>query len=252
MTLLASSVDFILKKQQKAQKPLAIIIAGHNGSGKSTMWRRTLSNQFQIPLINADRMMLSILPEANSDGALEIWAQQIRDQNVGWMKVAQDGVQSFVGHAMRAQVPFAMETVFSHWVEQLDGSVSSKLDMIRDMQAAGYFVVVFFVGLTNVAVSVARVKGRVAEKGHDVPSNKLIERFPRTQKAIAAAIQIADASILVDNSRSKREAFTVCQLRLAKCIFFDRRGLLADAGTELEVSPAIREWLDIVSPMASI
>ncbi len=34
------------------------------------MWRKVLSDRLQIPLINADRMMLSILPETGSDGAL--------------------------------------------------------------------------------------------------------------------------------------------------------------------------------------
>jgi hypothetical protein len=34
-----------------------------------------LSNRLRIPLVNADRMMLSVLPEPGSDGALEEWAQ---------------------------------------------------------------------------------------------------------------------------------------------------------------------------------
>jgi predicted ABC-type ATPase len=246
LTNLSKAVDFVLNNVAQSGKPLAIIIAGHNGSGKSTMWRRTLSSRFQLPLINADRMMLSILPEPNSQGALEGWAQNLRDTNQGWMKVSQDGVQSFVGHAMRAKVPFAMETVFSHWVERADGTVSSKLDMIYNMQAAGYFVVVFFVGLTNVAISVGRVRGRVAENGHDVPFNKLQERFPRTQKAVRAATNVADAAILVDNSRSKSEAFTVCHMKLAAEVIYDVRDLTKP------VSPAIREWLDIVSPAVMI
>lgn len=64
MTGLADAVEQILNAQKRTKKPLAIILAGHNGSGKSTMWRKSLSGQLQIPLLNADRMMLSILPEA--------------------------------------------------------------------------------------------------------------------------------------------------------------------------------------------
>jgi predicted ABC-type ATPase len=244
LTDLLSAVKAALAAQSLTGKPLSIIVAGHNGSGKSTLWRKTLSGQFQVPLINADRMMLSILPEPNSDGVLEPWAQNLRDTNQGWMKVSQDGVQSFVGHAMRAKVPFAMETVFSHWVERPDGIVSSKLELIVNLQAAGYFVLLVFVGLSNSELSLLRVRGRVAENGHDVPYNKLIERFPRTQKAIRAATKIADAAILVDNSRSKSEAFTVCQLMLGAKVIYDVR----DRPTP--VSPAIREWLDIVSPAA--
>jgi predicted ABC-type ATPase len=127
---LVDAVDRVIQTQQRTKKPLAIILAGHNGSGKSTMWRRLLSGQLQIPLINADRMMLSILPEANAEGSLDDWAAMLRDTDEGWMKVSQNGVQAFVGHAMQAKVPFAMETVFSHWHEKGDGTFESKIDLI--------------------------------------------------------------------------------------------------------------------------
>ena len=38
------------------------------------------------------------------------------------MRVAQNGVQAFVAQALSQGVPFAMETVFSHWVEHADGT----------------------------------------------------------------------------------------------------------------------------------
>lgn len=242
MTELAAAVDQVLAAQRRTEKPLAIVLAGHNGSGKSTMWRRSLSRQLQIPLINADRMMLSILPEAGSDGALEPWAQTLRDTDEGWMSVARESVEAFAGHAMQAKVPFAMETVFSYWEEQPDGSTRSKLDLIRDMQAAGYFVLLFFVGLANVGLSILRVQTRVAEHGHDVPLERLVRRFPKTQRAITAASAIADASIFTDNSRTLRQAFTVCRVQLGQEELFDLRD---DAAT---TPAAIAEWLDVVSP----
>ena len=241
MTQLSEAVEEILEAQRQTERPLAIILAGHNGSGKSTMWRKVLSGQLQIPLINADRMMLSILPEAGSDGSLDEWAQILRDTDEGWMKVAQEGVLAFVGHAMQARVPFAMETVFSYWEELQDGTVLSKLDNIRDMQAAGYFVLLFFVGLTNVDLSILRVQTRVAENGHNVPTDRLVRRFPKTQRAIRAAAQIADATIFVDNSRDPNLAFTVCRVQLGEREILDlRRG-------SRPVPTAIQEWLDVVS-----
>ena len=245
MTSLTDAVEQILVAQRRTKKPLAIVLAGHNGSGKSTMWRRMLSRQLQIPLINADRMMLSILPEPGSDGVLEDWAQTLRDTDESWMEVAQNGVQAFVGHAMRAKVPFAMETVFSYWEEQPDGSVLSKIDLIRDMQKAGYFVLLVFVGLSNVELSILRVQTRVAEHGHDVPRDRLLRRFPKTQRAITAAAKVANASIFTDNSRDPKRAFTVCRLQLGeKCIFDLRDGAR-------RVDPAISEWLDVVAPPAA-
>jgi len=71
LTALSDAVEDVLRVQQNTGKPLAVVVAGHNGSGKSTMWRLWLSPQIQVPLINADRMMLSVLPEPGGSGALE-------------------------------------------------------------------------------------------------------------------------------------------------------------------------------------
>lgn len=243
MTKLKDAVEQVLLAQRSTSRPLAIILAGHNGSGKSTMWRKTLSNHLRIPLLNADRMMLSILPEADTSGRLIDWAQDLRDADRGWMQVAQSGVKAFAAHAMQAKVPFALETVFSHWAVREDGTVESKIDLIIDLQNAGYFVLLLFVGLANSGLSILRVATRVAEHGHDVPEEKLVERFPRTQQAIRAASAVADATIFTDNSRTEKTAFTVCRVQLAAGALYDLRT------TEATVPPVISEWLDRVSPL---
>jgi predicted ABC-type ATPase len=239
---LAEALDAILRAPAETRKPLGVILAGHNGSGKSTMWRRSLADKLEIPLINADRMMLSILPEAGGDGHLVPWAVRLRDTNEAWMSVAQQGVQAFVGHAMAARVPFAMETVFSYWDEQADGQVKSKIDLIKNLQAAGYFVLLIFVGLANAGVSIMRVNTRVQEGGHGINESTLRKRFPKTQKAISMAIQVADGSILVDNSRTSTDAFTVCRVQMGSEPLFDiRRG-------NKKPPSVISAWLDVIVP----
>jgi predicted ABC-type ATPase len=236
------AVDAVLRAQEATKKPLGVVVAGHNGSGKSTMWRRSLAERLEIPLINADRMMLSILPEPSESGHLVAWAARLRDRDSGWMRVAQQGVQAFVGHAMAERVPFAMETVFSYWEEQPDGRVASKIDLISNLQAAGYFVLLVFVGLRSVTESIGRVETRVREGGHGIAVETLRRRFPKTQKAIGAALLVADASILADNSRTPAEAFTVCRVQVGGMPLFDIR----------RVSPkppaVISAWLDVVAP----
>ena len=125
MMTVAAGVDRTLQAQIASGKPLGVILAGHNGSGKSTMWRAHLSPKLQIPLVNADRMMLAILPEPDEVGFLPPWAATLRDSNEGWMRVAQQGVEAFVVQAIVNNVPFAMETVFSQWIVRPDGSISS-------------------------------------------------------------------------------------------------------------------------------
>ena len=206
------------------------------------MWRRTLASKLQIPLVNADRMMLSILPEADGEGHLVPWAASLRDTNLGWMRVAQQGVQAFVGHAMGAGVPFAMETVFSYWEQQADGTIASKIALIRDMQSAGYFVLLLFVGLTSDDLSVLRVSTRVLEGGHGIDEATLRKRFPKTQKAISEAVKVADASILTDNSMALAQAFSVCRVQLGTVSLFDIRD------STRKPSPVITAWMESVSP----
>jgi len=232
---LSSAIDVVISRQQDSGKPLAIVLAGHNGSGKSTLWYEHLANKLQIPLINADRMMLSILPDAPLPG----WAVSLRDKNEAWMGVAQKGVQSFVAQAMAQGVPFATETVFSHWQENPDGTVSSKVDTIQALQKAGYFVLLIFVGLGNVSLSMARVSSRKADGGHNVEMNKLKQRFPRTQKAIRMALPLTDAAILADNSLDLKRAFSVVRIQMGGHIIFDTR-------REDAPSALIQEWMHAV------
>lgn len=243
--VLDEAVAQVLEAQEASGKPLGIILAGHNGSGKSTMWKVHLSDRLQIPLINADRMMLSILPEVDDLLELPEWAVTLRDKHAPWMRVAQLGVESFVAQAMIQQVPFAMETVFSHWKELPEGGYESKIDKIRELQEAGYFVLLLFVGLANAELSIARVFTRVAAGGHSIEEPKLRDRFPRTQRAISEAMLVADAAILVDNSLGQEEAFSVCRIQL-------RDNLLYDVRSGSDVSPAISEWLDVVAALPAI
>lgn len=231
--------------KESMRKPLAVVLAGHNGSGKSSMWYEghdRLVDLFKFPLINADRMMLSILPATEPRDRLPLWAQDLRDTNESWMQVAQSGVKAFVAHAMAKKVSFATETVFSYWKQQPDGTVASKIDDIRELQKNGYVVLLIFVGLASAQLSIARVSSRKLQGGHDVPLPKLLERFPRTQIAISQAIRVADASILVDNSRSLEHAFTTCHFRINQNVAFDIRQ------SDDPVPKEIRIWLDRIVP----
>jgi len=47
---------------------------------------------------------------------------------------------------------------------------------------------------------VLRVTQRAIEGGHDVPLEKLHERFPRTLRNLDAAVRFVDVALLFDNS----------------------------------------------------
>ena len=229
-------------------KPLAIILAGHNGSGKSTLWRTRLSGILQIPLINADRLTLSILPESSSDNPrqLPLWAAALRDNDEKWQKISQSAVESLVREVLKQSVSFAYETVFSHLREREDGTVESKADRIREFQEAGYSVVLLFVGLTNSELSIARVTTRRQQGGHAVPVDKLISRFPRTQKVVRMASEIADLTLMFDNSRGEKNAFSLVRAQSPAEVLYDCRRDTPDDKDLIAVSDP---WLSIVAPM---
>lgn len=208
---------------QAAGRPAAFVLAGHNGSGKSTLWYDRLVESLQMPLINADRLTTSILPERKGDAALPAWAQRLRDEDERWHELSQQGVKAFKRLVMDKQIPFAFETVFSHWVEREDGTIESKADDILELQEAGYFVVLLFVGLSSAALSAARVQTRRTQGGHAVPVEKLMKRYPRTQKAIRHAAPLADMALFFDNSRKLEKAFSLVRVQRKDAILFDCR-----------------------------
>lgn len=204
-------------------RPAAFVLAGHNGSGKSTLWYERLVSKLQMPLINADRLTTSILPTPDSKGQLPGWAQKLRDEDHRWHGLSQNGVKAFKRLVMEQRIPFAFETVFSHWVDRGGGNFESKADDILELQDAGYYVVLLFVGLASPELSVARVMTRRQQGGHHVPHAKLIARFPRTQAAIRNAAPIADMAMFFDNSRPTNEAFALVRVQHKEDILYDCR-----------------------------
>lgn len=227
-------------------RPVAIVLAGHNGSGKSTLWYQRLADHLQIPLVNADRLTMSILPEPRgSPPRIPIWAQALRDESQTWQRLSQAGVALFRELVMKEQQAFAFETVFSHWKELPDGRVESKVDDIKAMQDRGYMVVLIFVGLTALPLSILRVQTRKRTGGHDVPVDKLAERFPRTQKAIGAAARIADLTLMIDNSLDERRAYQFVRAQRKNVVLFDARDERYEVANEVRVAAA--PWLNAVA-----
>ena len=199
--------SLLRKAVNQERKPAAFVLAGHNGSGKSTLWYQRLASQLQVPLINADRLTASILPSADpGTHRLPTWAQQLRDDDERWQRLSQEGVRAFVALVMEKQMSFAFETVFSHWKKIPGGGFESKADDIAVLQAAGYFVVLLFVGLVTAELSIMRVETRKEQGGHGVPLDKLQARFPRTQSAVGHAAPLADMTLMFDNSRASEKA----------------------------------------------
>ncbi|HEY4354333.1 MAG TPA: toxin [Acidobacteriaceae bacterium] len=236
-----------LLKSIARDKPLAIVLAGHNGSGKSTLWYDRLADILQIPLVNADRLTLSILPAAFGDPPmLRPWAAELRDRDERWQRLSQEGVQLFMGLIMEQRMPFAFETVFSYLRKYPDGTHDSKEEVILTLQKAGYAVALLFVGLASADLSILRVSTRRTQGGHDVPEAKLRQRFPRTQEAIRLASSVADMALMFDNSRSIDKAFSLVRVQAGREPIYDCRDKRFNEEPELINVASV--WLANVAP----
>jgi predicted ABC-type ATPase len=87
---------------------------------------------------------------------------------------------------------FAFETVFSD-------PAGDRLAFLRRAAAAGYTVVLCFVGISGPEVSEDRVAMRVSQGGHDVPASKLAARFPRTMANLRRAAAELPHVLVYDN-----------------------------------------------------
>ncbi|MDN3581178.1 hypothetical protein [Mucilaginibacter flavus] len=92
---------------------------------------------------------------------------------------------------LREQKRFSFETVFSH---------SGKLQIMRDAVAAGYKVYLYFVSTESAEINKFRVEARKKKGGHDVPPEKIAQRYERALGFLHDAAQLAYQAYFFDNS----------------------------------------------------
>jgi len=126
--------------------------------------------------------------------------------------------------------------------------VQSKVEIVRKLQQHGYYVALIFVGLASAELSILRVASRKQKGGHDVPIDKLRARFPRTQQAIRMASTVADLTLMFDNSRDEKHAFTLARAQQEETVIYDCRDSAFRQDADLVT--IARLWLDIVAPQS--
>jgi predicted ABC-type ATPase len=168
--------------------PVLVMLAGSNGAGKSTFHEAYLAG-LGLPFVNADRIAAELRSGARAipphlaalpiDHAAQRLADEEREASV------------VLGRS------FITETVLSD-------PVGAKIAMLRDARRRGYHVLLFFVGIGSPTLSRARVRERVAARGgHDVPDDRIDERYPRTLANLPGAVAAASEAVLLDNDSAE-------------------------------------------------
>lgn len=163
--------------------PLLHLLAGPNGAGKSSYVRDVLQPATGLPFINADEIAAARWPDAQAAHAYEA------------ARIAEAQRRERIAN----EESFISETVFSH---------SSKVQLVADAADAGYLVHLHVI-MIPVDLAVQRVLERERRGGHDVPEQKIRDRFERLWAHLDAAMRIADVTEVFDNS-SARTPFRLC------------------------------------------
>lgn len=159
-------------------RPDLLIIAGPNGSGKTTATQALVRHRWSegTEYINPDDIAEERFGGWNNPEAVRqaaAWATERRES-----LLAQGSGMAF-------------ETVFS---------ASDKLDFIRRARRQSYFIRLFFIGTTDPEINVRRVQCRVADGGHNVPHVKIISRYFGSMVNLYPALNFVDRAYLYDNS----------------------------------------------------
>jgi predicted ABC-type ATPase len=130
-----------------------IIIAGPNGAGKTTFAKAFLPNEANCTaFINADLIAAGIAPFAPESAAIAAG------------RIMLDLIKKYV----ESSTSFAFETTLS-------GLGYAR--MIPKWQALGYFVQLYFIGLSSCDLAVERVAHRVKHGGHHIHDDVVRRRY---------------------------------------------------------------------------
>ncbi len=160
------------------KKPVMCIVAGPNGSGKTTTTEQLLKNEWGADslYINPDNIAQEQYGDWNSADAVLKAAQTATGQRYECLSNGTD---------------FVFETVFSS---------AEKMEFLRKAKDAGFFIRIFYVCTESPLININRIAQRYLNGGHEVPISKTISRYYSSLKNISEAIKIADRVYLYDNS----------------------------------------------------
>jgi len=151
-----------------------IIIAGPNGSGKTTFARNFLPKEAQTyQFINADLIAAGLSPFNPDLAAFK----------AGRIMLSEIEAVSLSGHN------FAFESTLSgvHYLTQ-----------IKRWQNLGYTVKLWFIKLSTSELAIERVKSRVKQGGHDIPHATILRRFTSGLKNLEKFKLIVDSWVIFD------------------------------------------------------
>ena len=160
------------------RRPTLCVVAGPNGSGKTTTTIQLLNNEWAADslYINPDNIAQEMFGDWNSPEAVLKAAERATQMRYECLKQGRD---------------FVFETVFSS---------PEKLEFLKKAKEAGFFIRFFYVCTSDPSINVARITQRYLNGGHEVPISKVISRYYKSLLNAEEAIAFVDRAYVYDNS----------------------------------------------------
>ncbi len=161
----------------KKRRPTCFIIAGPNGSGKTTFALRYLPEIAGCRnFVNSDLIAQGLAPLDTLSAQYEagrLFLQEIRGN-------------------IDKGLDFAFETTLAG---------RSHISLLKELRNEGWHIVLFFLWIPSAAFSKKRVRERVEHGGHDIPEDTLYRRYPRIMYNLTTLyIPLCDITVCYDNT----------------------------------------------------
>jgi predicted ABC-type ATPase len=153
--------------------PAVYVIAGANGSGKST-FSQSLANR-DIPILDPDAIARTIDPEFPEQAAIAAGKETL------------DRIKKYINQS----IDFGFETTLSG---------RSYLKLIKSLKQELWTVNITYIGIDNPQTNIGRVRQRVDRGGHNVPIDDILRRYERSLHNLTPAILMSDLGTIYDNS----------------------------------------------------
>jgi len=160
------------------EKPKLLIVAGPNGSGKTSVTHKILKHEWieGCEYINPDNIARDVFGDWNSPDAVMKAARYATDAREDCIAKSRSLI---------------FETVLS---------APDKISFIQRAKQKGYFIRLFFIGTDNPQINAARITCRVMKGGHDVPISKIVSRYYKSIANCSLLAPVVDRLYVYDNS----------------------------------------------------
>jgi predicted ABC-type ATPase len=206
-----------------SNQPRMRMFAGPNGSGKSTL--KSVIEPYLLGFyINPDEIEKEILDKGfyNLDDlpfkisvleiieffqnsglylklsfSINLDKLQIEDNKLFFLKIPINSYVSaifsdFLRHKfLENQISFTFETVMSS---------DDKVALLAKSQSLGFKTYLYYVSTEHPQINISRVSNRVNLGGHNVPQDKIVQRYYRSLDLLFDAIKYSNRVYLFDNS----------------------------------------------------